>query len=901
MSEENTKGLVIKRLRELGYPENQDQKINGVIWYKEDSYTMFDNYLTNCFQNASKSLSGKNKGTPDFTITTDYNDLILVIECKSDINYHQTYDNLEDYKNGLGNQSKIQNYCINGVLHYAQFLNYEKDVVSIAVSGTSENNLRITSFILPKHGTLKDIEILEDGSYNNTIMNIDDYEKAICKKLKRNLKSSEIILSELSAYAIACANYLRANGISSKDRAGFISAIVLSLTNKSSSLYMLTKLSFDTMHTSKGSVFKDLIGNDAIMQLKSALIDIWENKDKLPNKKEEALKEYYDKILVKSLLNKPEGKDKRFFKYGENVLTCCLYSIYENITIILQNKKYSDLDIMGTFYTVFLKYTKGDAKDKGIVLTPKHITELFCDLAEYFLDKPLDDNTKVLDICCGTGGFLIAALNKMDSNINKLYISESEKEEKKEYVRRNCLIGVEFEPEMFALSYANMNFHGDGKSNLYSCSSLIKHRRTNKGVAYKDPITKKCIYLDNELKLKGEIDVGMINPPYSLSSSKKDAQNQQGQTELDFVDSMLSFLKKDGIGIAIVPISCACNKGKMMRKNIFKNHTLLACMSMPKQLFQNSKVGTTTCIMVFKAHRPHNESNKPVFLSRWLDDGFVTIPHNGRYDKNDQWKIIKNEWMKQLQEKTTQDNTVYLKKELSAKDDCVAEAYVKTDYSKLSKENFIKELKRYNLFLYQNSILDAPLDSKELTYWLLDNYEMFSNKYKDSYSNSTDPDLFLDYKNWKEFRLGDEKFFNIQRGTSVYLKNMEDGNIPYVSTTSENNGICAYKNRKNRSGNLITLAYDGSIGEMFYQQDDFFASEKIVTIDIVSARLNKYIAFFLIGIIKLEKFRYDYGRKWTVDNQLKNTIIKLPSDINGNPDYDFMENYIKSLPYSKSI
>ena len=73
---------------------------------------------------------------------------------------------------------------------------------------------------------------------------------------------------------------------------------------------------------------------------------------------------------------------------------------------------------MGTFYTVFLKYASGDAKDKGIVLTPKHVTELFCDLAEFYLGKKLDNTTKIIDICCGTGGFLIAALNRMDNNIN---------------------------------------------------------------------------------------------------------------------------------------------------------------------------------------------------------------------------------------------------------------------------------------------------------------------------------------------------------------------------------------------------------------------------------------------------------------------------------------------------
>lgn len=124
-----------------------------------------------------------------------------------------------------------------------------------------------------------------------------------------------------------------------------------------------------------------------------------------------------------------------------------------------------------------------------------------------------------------------------------------------------------------------------------------------------------------------------------------------------------------------------------------------------------------------------------------------------------------------------------------------------------------------------------------------------------------------------------------------------------MSTTRENNGITAYVSESNRKGNLITLAYDGSIGACFYQEDEFFASEKIVTIETVQYPLNKFLALFLIPILKLESEMYSYGgRKWTVEKQLKETMIKLPVDDNGNePDYKFMEDFIKSLPFSCNI
>lgn len=186
--------------------------------------------------------------------------------------------------------------------------------------------------------------------------------------------------------------------------------------------------------------------------------------------------------------------------------------------------------------------------------------------------------------------------------------------------------------------------------------------------------------------------------------------------------------------------------------------------------------------------------------------------------------------------------------------------------------------------------------------WYMDNIDQheFESKYAASISNQK---IKLEDREWKEFLLGDKKYFDIQRGASVYIKNMTLGDIPYISTTQENNGITTYVAESNREGNLITLAYDGSIGACFYQEDEFFASEKIVTIDTVQYPMNKFLAMFLIPVLQLESELYSYGgRKWTVEKQLKETKIRLPIEKNGgNPDYKFMENYIKSRAFSCKI
>ena len=160
-------------------------------------------------------------------------------------------------------------------------------------------------------------------------------------------------------------------------------------------------------------------------------------------------------------------------------------------------------------------------------------------------------------------------------------------------------------------------------------------------------------------------------------------------------------------------------------------------------------------------------------------------------------------------------------------------------------------------------------------------------------------DCSLGDRNWKWFEL--HKLFKIERGESEYKYTFNKGIYPYISATSDNNGVSYWCDKFNSEGNKITLSYDGSVGEAFFQHNHFFASEKIAVLDLLNHPLNVYIAFFMIPIIRLEKFRYNYGIKWAVESRMKQTKIKLPIDNSGEPDWQFMEDYIKSLPYSSNL
>lgn len=491
MSEETTKGLVKRTLSASGYPQNQDVEENGITIYKEESYNDFAQndemakFLKSQFASASKSLSG-NKGAPDFTITNRNAKVIIVIECKEDLKNHQTFSNLNDYKKGLGNEKEISSKAINGALHYATFINNGFDVIAIAVSGISDKNIKCSVFLLPSMGTVKDIKFLSDGDLT-VISSFKDYQHRINIEKGVFKEETENVIKELKKYSAACNKFLRANGISPEDRAGFLSALVMAQTEEDSAYFKAVKNTVDKVDS--GEKFEEGLGKQAIGLLfnatagaKGALQNIWENIDDLSAMKEEKLEQYYNHILSASLLKAPEY-DTKYFTFGENILSTCSYSIYKNITLKIKN--YPEVDIMGTFYTTFLKYAKGDTKDKGIVLTPKHITELFCDIAEIFLERKLDEKTKVLDVCCGTGAFLIAALNRMDYNIvTDISRSEKNKKQSRREVRKSCLVGIDNDEKMFALAYANMRFHGDGKSNLFCNSSLRKDdeiTRTYKG------------------------------------------------------------------------------------------------------------------------------------------------------------------------------------------------------------------------------------------------------------------------------------------------------------------------------------------------------------------------------------------------------------------------------------
>lgn len=175
-----------------------------------------------------------------------------------------------------------------------------------------------------------------------------------------------------------------------------------------------------------------------------------------------------------------------------------------------------------------------------------------------------------------------------------------------------------------------------------------------------------------------------------------------------------------------------------------------------------------------------------------------------------------------------------------------------------------------------------------------------SGKFSGSVIPNSHIDLFS--VNWDKFRLGD--LFRIVKGKRLTQANMIEGKTPFIGASAKNNG---YTNRignleNHHPGGIITVSYNGSIAEAFYQPKEFIASDD-VNIFYPKFNLTPYLAIFLCTIIFKEKYRFTYGRKWYLE-LMEESEIWLPS-IESNskivPNWEFMEEYIKRLPYSSNL
>ncbi len=518
--------------------------------------------INNALKTASKKGTG-NIGFPEYiAVVKDY---LLVIEDKAALSRHLKLDD-----KGLISQEvkAVIDYAVNGAVFYAKHLanstTYKK-IFAFGISG-DEKKHKITPIYIDETEYYRELPEVESFiSFHK--YNIDEYyTREVLKEDTDTEKETSEIIKDAAVLHEDLRNY---GNLLDTEKPIIVSGILLALRESEFKNFSISDLTGDTIKTDGQKIYDAISSN-----LQRAKVAPEVKKDKILSQFA-----FIKDTVILNEINPNLGKTplKHYAEFLHE-------KIYRSIRYIKSSEDY-----VGRFYGEFMSYSGGDGQTLGIILTPKHITQLFCDLAD------LKTTDYIFDPCCGTAGFLIAAMHNM--------LLKATTDYEKKNIKQKQLHGIELRSDMFTIATTNMILRGDGKSNLINDDFLKQD--------------------SSKLQLK-QATVGMMNPPYSQGSK----QNPY-LYEIAFTEHLLNSLTIGARCIVIVPQSAMTGKSKeeqAIKENILKYHTLEGVISLNKDTFYG--VGTVPCIAVFIAGEPHPEDKICKFIN-FENDGYRVAPHIG--------------------------------------------------------------------------------------------------------------------------------------------------------------------------------------------------------------------------------------------------------------------------------
>ena len=315
-------------------------------------------------------------------------------------------------------------------------------------------------------------------------------------------------------------------------------------------------------------------------------------RDKQQNRKLGTLTDVFARIEMNLDVSSEDAKQQQHVKD----LISEFISWVTEISDCLNSDAWRGEDVMGIFFNEFNRYKK--KSEAGQVFTPEHITDFMYKLLE------VNKDDRVLDGCCGSGGFLVKSMANMIQEAGGVQT------EKATQIKREQLYGIEFDKEIFALACANMLIHKDGKTNLEQMDARTEE--AGKWIAKKN-ITKV-----------------LMNPPY---------ENKYGC--MTIVENMLDSVPAHTMCGFILPDKKLEKASKTQIKRILKNHRLTKIIKMPEDLFFG--VGVTTSIFVFETGVPQGDNE--IFGCYIETDGLETVKNKGRHDVRHRWPAIERYWV----------------------------------------------------------------------------------------------------------------------------------------------------------------------------------------------------------------------------------------------------------------
>lgn len=520
--------------------------------------------INNALKTASKHQTG-NVGFPEYIAVV--NDFVLVMEDKADRANLCLKEN--DGSISLTIQA-TRDYAVNGALHYAQHILQKtayKKAFAFGNAGDSKHHILQPVFVDANgYKWLPEVKTFENFSASHII---EYYRRLVLEETP----PEDIELADILKKAKELHEYLRNyGGLGEDEKPLVVSAILLALREKEYG-FSLDQLTGDTLESNTdGAILYQYLEKN-LQRVKVA-----------PEVKKTRVLNQFTLIKDRPQLNTIRTD------LGKTPLKYFAEYINDNIfKAIISNSRE---DYLGRFYGEFVSYSGGDGQALGVVLTPRHITELFCELVDL---KPTD---VVFDPCCGTGGFLISGMHRM--------LQAAKDDAERKHIKKKQIYGIEIRDDMFSIATTNMILRGDGQSNLI-CDDFLSQD-------------------SGELQLKGGgITVGFMNPPYSQAKGKDTAN----LSELCFIRHLLNSVTAGGRVAVIVPVSAMIGKtkeDKAIKADILKKHTLEGVISLNKDTFY--RVGTVPCLAVFTSNEPHPADKVAKFIN-FEDDGFEVKKHLG--------------------------------------------------------------------------------------------------------------------------------------------------------------------------------------------------------------------------------------------------------------------------------
>lgn len=216
----------------------------------------------------------------------------------------------------------------------------------------------------------------------------------------------------------------------------------------------------------------------------------------------------------------------------------------------------------------------------------------------------VNKDDRVLDACCGSGGFLVKAMANMIQEAGGLQTDKAKE------IKSSQLFGIEYDREIYALACANMLIHKDGKTNLEQMDARTE-------------TSGKWIAKQNVTKV-------LMNPPY---------ENKYGCMKI--VENVLDNVPAHTMCGFVLPDKKLEKASKAQMKRILKHHRLRKVIKLPEDVFFN--VGVTTSVFIFETGIPQDKNE---FFACWMEsDGLATVKNKGRHDVYNKWSAIEDKWV----------------------------------------------------------------------------------------------------------------------------------------------------------------------------------------------------------------------------------------------------------------